>query len=77
MSKIIAKPTKKKQKKVLQNISVIISSIKVLLEYYRSLSEAEKIKRRNYTNTRKEMSDLNRKRKKDYVKNYYYRRKNC
>ena len=25
----------------------------------------------------KKMSDLNRERKKDYVKNYHYRRKNC
>ena len=54
MSKIIAKPTKKKLKKVLQNISIIIISIKVLLEYCRNLSGGEKIKRGNYANTRKE-----------------------
>ena len=54
----------------------MIISIKVLLEYYRNLSERAKIKRRNYANTRKENAKkINRKKKS--LKNYYYRRKNC
>ena len=43
----------------------MIISIKVLLEYYRNLSERAKIKRRNYANTRKENTKkINRERKK-------------
>ena len=46
-------------------------------EYYRNLSEAEKIKKRNYTNIRtKNMSDADRE-KKEYTQNYYYKRKRC
>ena len=38
-------------------------------EYYRNLSEAEKIKKRNYTNIRtKNMSDADREKKRIYAK---------
>ena len=38
-------------------------------EYYRNLSEAEKIKKRNYTNIRtKNMSDADREKKRTYAK---------
>ena len=48
-------------------------------ECYRYLSEDEKIKKRNCANIRnKNMSDADRKRKKEYMKNYYdKRKKNC
>ena len=42
----------------------MIISIKVLLEYYRNLSEGAKIKRRNYANTRKENVRLKQRKKK-------------
>ena len=41
---------------------------------YRNLSEGEKIKKRNYAN--KNMSDTDRVRRKEYMKNYYYKRIN-
>ena len=49
---------------------------KRLSEYCRNLSEYEKIKKRNYAKTKNiNMSDVNRERKKEYIKNYYYNRK--
>ena len=49
---------------------------KRLIEYCRNLSEDEKIKKRNYAKTKNiNMSDVNRERKKEYIKNYYYNRK--
>ena len=46
-------------------------------EYYRNIFEDEKIKKRNYGNIRnKIMSDLiNIKRKKEYMRNCFYKRK--
>ena len=41
-------------------------------ENYRNLSEDEKIKKRNYANNRnKNMSHVDRERRKEYMKNYY------
>ena len=44
-------------------------------EYYRNLSENEKIKTRNYANNRnKNMSDEDIERKKEYMRSYYHKR---
>ena len=44
----------------------------------RNLSDDEKIKIKNYVNIRnKKMSGEDRERKLEYMKNYYYKRKNC
>ena len=46
-------------------------------EYYRYLPEDEKIKKRNYPNNgNKNMSEKERGRKKEYMRNHYYERKN-
>ena len=50
---------------------------KGLQEYYRNISEDEKIIKRNSANNRnKNMLDADRIRRKEYIKNYYYQRKN-
>ena len=46
-------------------------------EYYRNLSEEENIQKRNYANIRnKNIPDADRGTRKEYIKNYYYERKN-
>ena len=46
-------------------------------EYYRNLPEDGKIKKRNYANNgNKNMAEKERERKKDYMRNYCYKRKN-
>ena len=53
-----------------------IKSKKRLRKYYGNISEEEKIKKRTYANIRNwNMSDADRKRKKDYMKNSYYKGK--
>ena len=50
---------------------------KTLWEYNRNLSEDEKLKKRNYASSRyKNMSDIDNKERKIYIKTYYFRRKN-
>ena len=46
-------------------------------EYYRKLSEAEKIKKRNYTNIRTKKCQTQIEKKKEYMQNYYSKRKRC
>ena len=47
-----------------------------MLECYRNLSENKQIKKRNYANNKnKNMTDEGRERKKEYLKNYYNKRK--
>ena len=48
-----------------------------LREYYRNLPEDGKIKKRNYANNgNKNMSEKEGERKKEYMRSYYYKRKN-
>ena len=43
---------------------------------YRNLSEDEKLKKTNHANNKnKNISDENRERKEQYMRNYYYKRK--
>ena len=44
-------------------------------EYHRSLSEDEKIKKRNYANKRnKDMTNVDQEKRKEYMKNHYNRK---